>query len=685
MPECLKTRRVIPGRLPALLLSTLLALVLPHANAQTASPARFDLASGREPMVSLNGLWRFHPGDNPAWADPAFDDSAWPLLRSDQPWSQQGYPAMSGFAWYRFTVQIPAGSGPVSLLLAPIETSYEVYLDGRLAGTGGKMPPTFAPFAMFEFHQFPLGGESETTGDASGRTWHVAIRVWHSKIWAGYLGGGPDRPGSVAGATSLISVEYLHRKNAQKFIFVDSYSYSIVAALVGLTIFGLFCFRPREREYLWFAALLLSAAVDAALGIIYNVYSVLPVPIFDLLDGAMIAVNQAAALAFFSIVLHARRGRVWTICLILALISPFLNVLYWPGWLSVPASAALSLLCVLPSSVWVLAILLRRAIRRDPDARLLMLPSVLYYGYFFLYNLAILLSQAGWITLPDALQEPIPLPPFTMHWQILVNLIFLAALLAFLIRRFTIARQGEERYAGQMEAARQVQQVLLPEAIAQVPGFAVECVYFPAELVGGDFFQILPAGSGGLLIVIGDVAGKGLPAAMMVSVLVGAIRTEAAHNTDPATLLSSLNERMVGRSEGRFTTCLCAHISPDGKLEMANAGHLAPYRNGLELPLTGALPLGMLGNLSYDPDALQLNPGDRLTFVSDGVVEAQGKSGELFGFDRTQRLSSKSALEIAETARQFGQTDDVTVVTIEFLGDPAAIPVNLALEAAPIQ
>jgi hypothetical protein len=119
-------------------------------------------------------------------------------------------------------------------------------------------------------------------------------------------------------------------------------------------------------------------------------------------------------------------------------------------------------------------VLARRAIQRDPDAWLLAIPTGLYYGFFFLYNLALLLSQAGWIVMPDALLEPLPLPPFTMHWQILVDLIFLAALLAFLIRRFTQARQGEERYTTQLEAARQVQHLLLPEAIPQVAGFAID-------------------------------------------------------------------------------------------------------------------------------------------------------------------------------------------------------------------
>ncbi len=80
----------------------------------------------------------------------------------------------------------------------------------------------------------------------------------------------------------------------------------------------------------------------------------------------------------------------------------------------------------------------------------------------------------------------------------------------------------------------------------------------------------------------------------------------------------------------------------------------------------------MLGGIPYEPVTAQLQPGDRLTFVSDGVVEAQNKTGELLGFDRTQELSTRSAAEIAETANRFGQVDDITVVTIDFLGSPVS-------------
>jgi serine phosphatase RsbU (regulator of sigma subunit) len=90
----------------------------------------------------------------------------------------------------------------------------------------------------------------------------------------------------------------------------------------------------------------------------------------------------------------------------------------------------------------------------------------------------------------------------------------------------------------------------------------------------------------------------------------------------------------------------------------------------------------MLTGVTYDLITTQLKPGDRLTFVSDGVVEAQSRSGEPLGFDRTQELSTKSAAEIAEIANRFGQVDDITVVTIEFLGSPASDHADLASQAA---
>ena len=360
------------------------------------------------------------------------------------------------------------------------------------------------------------------------------------------------------------------------------------------------------------------------------------------------------------------------ICIALVVMSPFPAVFYWPGWVSVPVSAALQLAALLPAAVWIFWLLVKRALGGNLDARLLLVPTLLDIGFYVADNLAILLAQAGWTRWPRVLELPLPLPPFTMQPGILLHLFFLLAMLVFLILRFTRARRREVWLAGEFEAARQVQQVLLPDQQDQCPGFVVESIYQPADQVGGDFFQQISDGQCGMLIVIGDVSGKGLPAAMLVSVLVGAIRAEAAHGTNPAAILHSLNERMMGRTTGGFATCLAAHISAGGLLTLANAGHLPPYLNGQEIAISGSLPLGIAADSQYECTSISLAPGDRLTFVSDGVVEAQSKSRELFGFERTRDLSREPASRIAEAAREFGQSDDITVVTVEFVGQPLA-------------
>jgi sigma-B regulation protein RsbU (phosphoserine phosphatase) len=672
-------------RLAALAVAALACATSLHA--QSPAPS-FDLSGDRKPLVSLDGQWRFHPGDSPPasapvtvapntppaflWAEPAFDDSTWPLLASDRPWSEQGYPNMSGYGWYRFSIAIPAGDGPTSLMLAPIVTSFQVFVDGKLVGQSGAMPPTSIPNTRFSHQVFSL---TSSTANAP-RTVHVAIRVWHSPIWAGYVGGGPFQGGNEAGDQSSITVDASHQQLARNIRFVDYYCYSIAAALIGLAILCLFTFRPAEREYLWFALILLSQSADSALNVCKEIYAFPPIPIFDLFDGTLAALNIFAAFCFFSKVLNARAGKLGRVFLVLVLLSPIANVLYWPGWTSAGAGAILQLLMLLPAAFWIFALLGKRALAGNLDARLLLIPTLLDLGFYVADNVAIVLGQIGWNSVPRILDVPVSIPPFTMHPGILLHLVFLLAMLVFLILRFTRARRREVWLAGELEAARQIQQVLLPDQQDQCPGFKVEYIYQPAEQVGGDFFQQISDGQCGMLVVIGDVSGKGLPAAMLVSVLVGAIRAEAARGTHPAAMLHCLNDRMMGRSHGGFTTCLAAHITTGGLLTVANAGHLPPYLNGEELPVPGSLPLGIVANPDYDCITAQLRSGDQLTFVSDGVVEAKAKllpsPGELFGFDLTRALSVFPAQRMADAASGFGQTDDITVVTVEYSGQSSS-------------
>jgi phosphoserine phosphatase RsbU/P len=184
--------------------------------------------------------------------------------------------------------------------------------------------------------------------------------------------------------------------------------------------------------------------------------------------------------------------------------------------------------------------------------------------------------------------------------------------------------------------------------------------------VGGDFYQIFPDGDGPGLLVIGDVSGKGLQAAMKGTLALGALRAFASEKPGPAALLGRLNRELCSMGSEGFITSLVAGLAPDGVLTLANAGHLAPYRNGEEIAVEPGLPLGVTADSQYAERTVKLSPGDSLTFLSDGVVEAQNASGELFGFDRTQQISQLPADLIAEAAHSFGQRDDITVLTLRY-------------------
>ena len=192
--------------------------------------------------------------------------------------------------------------------------------------------------------------------------------------------------------------------------------------------------------------------------------------------------------------------------------------------------------------------------------------------------------------------------------------------------------------------------------------------YKDAGEVGGDFFHVQPTENGGLLVVIGDVTGKGLKAAMNVSMLMGALRRNP--ECSPARILESLNRVLTGGDS--FTTCQAAWFGANGELVVSNAGHLPPYLNSQEVALPGALPLGVLPDVSYKEVRLYMHPGDRILLMSDGVVEARKASGELFGFDRVHNLSNQSAFYIADAAKEFGQEDDITVLTVRRLAKAMA-------------
>ena len=236
-----------------------------------------------------------------------------------------------------------------------------------------------------------------------------------------------------------------------------------------------------------------------------------------------------------------------------------------------------------------------------------------------------------------------------------------------------VERLRQQTLAGELEQARELQlRVLVPEEI-HLAHLQVQAEYHPAQTVGGDFFQVIPLPGDALLVVVGDVSGKGISAAMLVAVLVGTIRTCAEQGAGPVQILEALNTRLLGRAGGHFATCVALRIEANGHAELANAGHLPPYLNGQALGFSGSLPLGLVPEPGLEMHPLTLAAGDYLTLLTDGVLEARAADGMLLGFERTGELSTQPASQIVQAAVAFGQDDDITVVTLAYQSVPTAV------------
>jgi serine phosphatase RsbU (regulator of sigma subunit) len=266
------------------------------------------------------------------------------------------------------------------------------------------------------------------------------------------------------------------------------------------------------------------------------------------------------------------------------------------------------------------------------------------------------------------------LGPVYFNADILLDLLVFLSIIYTVYRYIRDQQHRKAILEQELNSARELQQVLIPEKLPTLPGFSISSAYLPALEVGGDFFQIIPldgSAAGSTLIILGDVSGKGLRAAMAVSLIVGAVRTLAETTSRPAEILAGLSRRLHGRLQGGFSTCVALRLDPHGACTLASAGHPAPYFNDKEMDLPGALPLGIDPAIAYEEAIVHFNPGDRCALYTDGLLEARAPSGEIFSFERLQILfaSGADAAQASEAAVAFGQDDDITVVTLTRLAN----------------
>ncbi len=225
---------------------------------------------------------------------------------------------------------------------------------------------------------------------------------------------------------------------------------------------------------------------------------------------------------------------------------------------------------------------------------------------------------------------------FDVNLETVAALVFLLLLSLELADKVTMKRD--------LEIAREIQTWLVPSQPPEVLGANIAFATRPQNSVAGDYYDAFypnPEDREKLMVVIADVAGKSVPAALLMATLQASLRTIAGENAPLADLVGRLNRYACAHSLNglRFTTAVLSEYNPTTRrLIYVNAGHNAPilrHANGaIETLEVGGMPLGIRSNVSYETASVELKPGDALIFFTDGVVEAFNESGEEFGNER---------------------------------------------------
>jgi len=672
-----------------------LSLISDTLNAQTPpAPPAVEIALGQG-AAPLYGPWKFTIGDSPLdpktgkplWAEPDFDDSNWETvdLTSEKGafdpysgvsgyvpgWQARGHAGYWGYAWYRIRVLCHSQTGQPLALAGPSDAddAYQAFVNDDMLGSfgdfSGNRPVVYPPVPVM----FHLDPRQQPNGIRV-----IAFRFCMQPADLIYPDAGGMHSAPMLGEAGVVSLHYQLKWLELIRAYLPDAIIALAFGLLATMAFSLTFFDASDPTYLWITFLFLATAAYSAAYAISGFTDLLSVTAYLLIAG----IDVPLIYGLWVIVWWVWFGRVGFRRLPRAIVALtavytvssglgaeiFIGVLSHPVALCFYALGRLLQFVFFGLLVWVVV----NAIRRHRLDGWLALPVVILRGVSsFALDLARLRINLVWF-------------PLGMRLSLsnIADLLIAVVIALLLLRRLLQSLKRQKQMALDVKQAQEVQEVILPERRVVLPGLEIESEYRPAREVGGDFCQIIPhAADSSLLIVAGDVAGKGLKAGMLVALLVGAIRTAAETNSDPAAILSALNRRLLGRGDSR-ATCLALRIARDGSAFLANAGHLPPYLNGAPMEIEGSLPLGILENLDCSVLRFQMSPSDRLLLLSDGIAEATNEQGKLFGFDRVLELvrTDPSAQKIAEAAQAFGQEDDISVISVTKVpvARPAAQP-----------
>ncbi len=670
--------------------------------AQAAQQAIFDATSLGSPLVLDKG-WRVGISSDPAAAATEYNDLGWAIRNAGVSFDEvpdedetapapaaspnrsakkpaparpgsgaAAAPAQTGhsqrYVWFRMHINLAPSHGPLALLielpvsrnasigLDALESSPDVFVNGKQVaaeGPHGNSPGDYQPISrLYKIDLDP----SQTSLTLAVRTMYVPFG------YGAYTSFFANRTLRLGNRNDL-DRELTVWSNQGLFERLPRLVYSVLLAVLAAFLLALYFAQKGHPEYLWLA---LHELVQAPIGFIELAGSSarLNSLLYAALVLQLVLISAYFFFEFLADFLYLKRR--WTLrtlrytAPVLAFVGPVLLLIGHRGAVAVLLASVFfcTFLWFIGWSIFIFGTLISATLKRNFEAGLLLIPLV--FGVIGLVEpivTSILHQDTGQPAVSPLTLQAGPIP---INFSSIADFTGILVIVLIIFFRFLHVQRDQERATNELAAARSVQELLIPQEKLATPGFEVESVYSPANEVGGDFFHVQTVSFDGILVVIGDVAGKGLKAAMNVSLLMGALRRTP--DRSPARILQALNGVLAGADS--FTTCQALWFGANGEMTIANAGHLPPYLNSQEIALPGGLPLGVLADVSYEEARFYLHPGDRVLMMSDGVVEARQPSGELFGFDRVRQWAQQPAESLAEAAKAFGQQDDITVLTV---------------------
>jgi len=518
-------------------------------SARAAAPVA--LTTWRSGLVELDQGWLEHDGDNMEWARPDFDDSGWNAVDLDDLGA-----ARQGWHWYRRRVNLGGDQGDVRLLIAGGKGTYELFVNGvqvmgpSLSSALIVRRPIEAVFAL---------------SDAAG-IYDIALRTRIPPAYAAWHM--PQFTGVTMGLPAAIGYEKQALGSDRLYGLATSICINVLLCVAGISALVLFSLQRARQEYLLLGLYLLLVGLSNGLSMLQG-SGLVPLSANFLIADPLIYVWVIAQIRFTYSFAGRPLDKLWRIYEVLLLVPLAIAILTWVGVFASDTYVLIEAALTAPVGL-VLSVLLFVWYRRgNREAGWLILPSLAPALSTALVDLGTASITLGWSSL-NFLVFPIRVGPIGLQLADIGTVAFLLSVAAVMCLRFARVSRDEARAAAELAAAREIQQLLVPAALPSLSNYAIEAAYLPAREVGGDFYQVFPQADGSILVVIGDVSGKGLRAAMTGAFAIGALHAIAAEVSDPPQLMSRMNQQLLSGQDNGFVTCLCVRIGSDGEMRISN-------------------------------------------------------------------------------------------------------------------